>query len=62
MLYPLRQRPDLVKVFGEGSVSKIWLALQCVFTKLACMVHLDLIIDFKGLDAESGPLKDAGEG
>ena len=52
MLYPRRRCPDLVKVFVAGPVSK---AITCpIFTKLVWMIHLDLLMDLKDLDAESG--------
>lgn len=41
------------KVFGAGLVSKLL---------LAWMVHLDLLMDLKDFDAESGPwISDIGE-
>lgn len=51
MLYSRRhcQRPDLVKVVRTGPASKLMSYLQ-----QTGMMHLDLPINLKDLDAESG--------
>lgn len=53
MLYPRRRRRrlNLVKTFGAGPV------ITCsIFTKHALMMHLNLQIDLKDMNAKSGPL------
>lgn len=56
MLYSRHRRrlPDLVKVFWEGPVSFDITYPTCIYSKLAWMMHLCLLMGLKVFYAESG--------
>lgn len=60
MLHPRCRRPDLVKDFLAGPVFKFTCS---ILLNPARMVHLDILIELKDLNAEYGPIiADAARG